>query len=206
LRLAAPQAVVLDELDATVSRSYATALSALSKAGAGITDIPLHEIEEIAALNGRGGFAASEAYAWHKQLIEAKGALYDPRVLMRIMRGKDMDAAEYIELNRGRADLIRRVAAITSHYDALVMPTVPIIAPPLAELDAEERYRKVNLQVLRNPTVANMLDRCAISLPCHRHGEAPVGLMLIGEHGGDRRLFAIAAGIEAIVSPVVGRA
>jgi len=203
LRLAAPQTVVLDDLDATVSRGYVAALSALSRAGAGITDIPLHEIAEIAALNGRGGFAASEAYAWHKRLIEAKGALYDPRVLMRIMRGKDMDAAEYIELNRGRADLIRRVAAITSHYDALVMPTVPIIAPPLAELEAEERYRKVNLQVLRNPTVANMLDRCAISLPCHRHGEAPVGLMLIGEHGGDCRLFAIAAGIEAIVSPVM---
>jgi aspartyl-tRNA(Asn)/glutamyl-tRNA(Gln) amidotransferase subunit A len=109
-------------------------------------------------------------------------------------------------LNHGRADLIRRVAAITRDYDALVMPTVPIVAPPLAELAVEEAYRKVNLPVLRNPTVANMLDRCAISVPCHPRGEAPVGLMLIGEHGGDRRLFAIAAGIEAIVSPVVRRA
>jgi aspartyl-tRNA(Asn)/glutamyl-tRNA(Gln) amidotransferase subunit A len=196
---------VLDGMDQTVSHSYAAALSALSKAGAGITDIALGELAEIATLNGRGGFAASEAYAWHRRLIEDKGALYDPRVLMRIMRGKDMDAADYIELTRGRADLIRRVAAITSRYDALVMPTVPIIAPPLAELGAEERYRKVNLEVLRNPTVANMLDRCAISLPCHPLGEAPVGLMLIGEHGGDRRLFAIAAGIEAVVSPIVRR-
>jgi aspartyl-tRNA(Asn)/glutamyl-tRNA(Gln) amidotransferase subunit A len=205
LRLAAPQAVVLDGLDETVARSYAAALSALSEAGAAITDIALRELAEIATLNGRGGFAASEAYAWHRRLIEAKGGLYDPRVLMRIMGGRDMAAADYIELNRGRADLIRRVAAITQHYDALVMPTVPVIAPPLAALAAEEPYRKVNLQVLRNPTVANMLDRCAISLPCHRHGEAPVGLMLIGEHGADRRLFAIAAGIEAIVSPVVRR-
>ncbi len=206
LRLAAPHAVVLDGMDQTVSKSYAAALSALSKAGAGITDIALGELSEIATLNARGGFAASEAYAWHRKLIEAKREHYDPRVLMRIMRGEDMDAAEYIELNRGRADLIRRVAAVTSQYDALVMPTVPIIAPPLAELDAEDRYRKVNLQVLRNPTVANMLDRCAISVPCHPHGEAPVGLMLIGEHGGDRRLFAIAAGIEAMVSPIVRRA
>jgi aspartyl-tRNA(Asn)/glutamyl-tRNA(Gln) amidotransferase subunit A len=206
LRLAAPHAVVLDGMDQTVSHSYAAALSALSKAGAGITDIALGELAEIATLNARGGFAASEAYAWHRKLIEAKGAHYDPRVLMRIMRGEDIDAAEYIELNRGRAGLIRRVAAITGQYDALVMPTVPIIAPPLAELDAEDRYRKVNVQVLRNPTVANMLDRCAISVPCHPHGEAPVGLMLIGEHGADRRLFAIAAGIEAMVSPIVRRA
>ena len=203
LRLAAPQAVVLDDLDSEVSRRYAAALSALSAAGAIITDIPLAELKEIATLNARGGFAASEAYAWHRSLIEAKGGLYDPRVLMRIVRGRDIDAADYIDLVRGRADLIRRVAAITRDFDALVMPTVPLVAPPLAELEAEEPYRKVNLQVLRNPTVANMLDRCAISLPCHRHGEAPVGLMLIGEHGGDRRLFAIAAGIEAIVSPIV---
>jgi aspartyl-tRNA(Asn)/glutamyl-tRNA(Gln) amidotransferase subunit A len=205
LRLAAPQAVVLDGLDQTVARTYAAALSALGEAGAAITDIALRELAEIATLNRRGGFAASEAYAWHRSLIEAKGGLYDPRVLMRIMGGKDMAAADYIELNQGRADLIRRIAAITQHYDALVMPTVPVIAPPLAALPAEDPYRKVNLQVLRNPTVANMLDRCAISLPCHRHGEAPVGLMLIGEHGGDRRLFAIAAGIEAIVSPIVRR-
>ena len=82
-------------------------------------------------------------------------------------------------------------------------PTVPLIASPLAELEAEDRYRKVNLLVLRNPTVANMLDRCAISLPCHLPGEAPVGLMLIGEHGGDCRLFEIAAAVEAAVSPVV---
>jgi aspartyl-tRNA(Asn)/glutamyl-tRNA(Gln) amidotransferase subunit A len=205
LRLAAPQAVVLDGLDQAVARSYAGALSALSEAGAAIADIALRELAEIATLNGRGSFAASEAYAWHRRLIEAKGGLYDPRVLMRIMGGKDMAAADYIELNRGRADLIRRVAAITHRYDALVMPTVPVIAPPLAALAAEEPYRKANLQLLRNPTVANMLDRCAISLPCHRHGEAPVGLMLIGEHGGDRRLFAIAAGIEAIVSPIARR-
>jgi aspartyl-tRNA(Asn)/glutamyl-tRNA(Gln) amidotransferase subunit A len=205
LRLAAPQGVVLDGMDETVSKSYAAALSALSGAGAVISDIPLDELSEIATLNARGGFAASEAYAWHRKLIEAKGALYDPRVLMRIMRGKDMDAADYIDLNRGRADLIRRVAAITRDFDALVMPTVPVVAPPLAELEVEERYRRVNLLVLRNPTIANILDRCAISLPCHREGEAPVGLMLIGEHGGDRRLFEVAAGIEAIVSPLVRR-
>ena len=72
LRLAAPRAVVLDGMDETVSRSYAGALTALSKADAGITDIALGELAEIATLNGRGGFAASEAYAWHRRLIEAK--------------------------------------------------------------------------------------------------------------------------------------
>jgi aspartyl-tRNA(Asn)/glutamyl-tRNA(Gln) amidotransferase subunit A len=201
LRLAAPQTVVLNDLDSTVAGAYAGALSRLSKAGARIIDIPLTELNGIATLNRRGGFAAAEAYAWHHKLIEAKGPLYDPRVLVRIMRGKDQDATHYIELMRTRTDLIRRVAAISSQYDALVMPSVPVVAPSLASLEAEEQFRTVNLLVLRNTAIANVLDRCAISIPCHRGGEAPVGLMLVGEHGADRRLFSIAAAIEQIVSP-----
>jgi aspartyl-tRNA(Asn)/glutamyl-tRNA(Gln) amidotransferase subunit A len=201
LRLAAPQTLVLDDMDSTVAGVYAGALSRLSKAGARIIDIPLSELNGIATLNRRGGFAAAEAYAWHHKLIEAKGPLYDPRVLIRIMRGKDQDATHYIDLMHARTDLIRRVAAISSQYDALVMPTVPIVAPSLASLEAEEQFRTVNLRVLRNTTIANVLDRCAISIPCHRGRDAPVGLMLVGEHGADRRLFAIAAAVEQIVSP-----
>jgi len=201
LRLAGPQTVVLDSLEPAVASAYAGALSRLAKAGAKIVDLPFIEFNDIAVLNRQGGFAASEAYAWHRRLIETKGMLYDPRVLLRIMRGKDQDATHYIELIRARADLIRRVAAVSGHYDALIMPTVPIVAPPLASLAAEEQFRAVNVLVLRNTTIANVLDRCAISLPCHRRGDAPVGLMLVGEHGADRRLFAIAAAVEQIVSP-----
>ena len=201
LRLAAPQTMVVDGMDSTVAGVYAAALSRLSKAGAKIVDLPLTEFNDIALLNRRGGFAAAEAYAWHHKLIEAKGHLYDPRVLVRIMRGKDQDATHYIELLGTRADLIRRVAAISSQYDALVMPTVPIIASSLASLEVEEQFRTVNLLMLRNTTIANVLDRCAISIPCHRRGDAPVGLMLVGENGADRRLFSIAAAVEHFISP-----
>ena len=208
LRLAAPQTLVLGDMDATVSRTYGAALTALSKAGVRITDIPLPELDEIAAINRLGGFSSPQAYAWHRDLIAQKGGLYDPRVLIRIMRGKEQDAAHYVALTRTRADLIRRVAAVTCHYDALVMPTVPIIAPalaPLAAPSADEAYRTANMLVLRNPGAANMLDRCAISIPCHRAGDAPVGLMLVGEHGADRTLFAIAAAVEQVVSPVLAQ-
>jgi aspartyl-tRNA(Asn)/glutamyl-tRNA(Gln) amidotransferase subunit A len=205
LRLAAPQTLVLDDMDSTVAGTYAGALSRLTKAGAKIIDIALTELNDIATINRRGGLAASEAYAWHHRLIEQKGALYDPRVLSRIMRGKDQDAAHYIELTRARADLIRRIAAISGPYDALVMPAVPIVAPALASLETEDNFHTTNLRVLRNTTVANVLDRCAISIPCHRSGDAPVGLMLVGEHGADGRLFAIAAAVEAVISPGPGK-
>ena len=205
LRLAAPQTMVLDGMDSTVAGAYGDALSRLSKAGAKIVDMPFVEFNDITTLNRYGGFAAAEAYAWHHKLTETKGALYDPRVLVRIMRGKDQDATQYIELIRARADLIRRVAAISGQFDALIMPTVPIVAPSLASLEAEEQFRTVNVLMLRNTMIANVLDRCAISIPCHRHGGAPVGLMLVGEHGADRRLFSIAAAVEQIVSPALGK-
>jgi aspartyl-tRNA(Asn)/glutamyl-tRNA(Gln) amidotransferase subunit A len=201
LRLAAPQTLVLDGLDPVVAGAYSDALSRLAKAGVRIMDLPLAELNDVAALNRQGGFAASEAYAWHRDLIAAKGALYDPRVLLRIMKGRDQDAAYYIGLIRARAAVIRRVAAISGRYDAMIMPTVPIVAAPIAALAAEERFHAVNLTVLRNTSLFNMLDRCAISIPCHRRGDAPVGLMLVGEHGADRRLFEIAAAVERIVSP-----
>jgi len=205
LRLAAPQTMVLDDMDSTVAGVYAGALSRLSQAGVKIVDMPLIELDDIAALNRHGGFAAAEAYAWHHNLIETKGALYDPRVLVRIMRGKNQNATQYIELIRGRADLIRRVAATSIQFDAMIMPTVPIVAPSLASLEAEEKFRTVNLLTLRNTTIVNVLDRCAISIPCHRHGDAPVGLMLVGEHGSDRQLFSIGAAVEQIVSPEPGK-
>ena len=69
------------------------------------------------------------------------------------------------------------------------MPTVPITAPPIADLDDERAYNAVNMLILRNTALGNFFDRCAITVPCHRAGEAPVGLMLMGETMGDRRLF-----------------
>ena len=201
LRLAAPQTLVLDGIEAGVARTFQAALTAIGKAGARIIDIALQEFAELPKINVKGGLAAPESLAIHRALIAKGEKLYDPRVLSRILRGREQDAADYIDLVNARADFIRRLGAITAPYDALVMPTVPVIAPRLADLASDEGYRDANFLVLRNPSIANFLDRCSISIPCHRAGDAPVGLMLIGEHGSDRRLLSIAAAIEQVVSP-----
>jgi aspartyl-tRNA(Asn)/glutamyl-tRNA(Gln) amidotransferase subunit A len=189
------------------SRAPSTPLSPRwARRGARIVDIALRELAELPQINAKGGLAASEAYGIHRALIAKAEKMYDPRVLVRILRGQEQDAAEYIDLLKARADFIRRVAAVTAPYDALVMPTVPVTAPRLADLAADDAYRHANFLALRNPSIANFLDRCSISIPCHRPGDAPVGLMLIGEHDGDRRLLAIAAAIEAVVSPRLAQA
>jgi aspartyl-tRNA(Asn)/glutamyl-tRNA(Gln) amidotransferase subunit A len=205
LRLAVPQTLVLDGLDADVGRAFAAALTALSGAGARIVEIPLRELAELAAVNAKGGFSAAEGFAVHRPLIKVKGRDYDPFVLARLERGKEQDAADYIELMWAREEMIRRLDAITAPYDALLMPTVPIIAPTFRELAAPEAARAANLLLLRNTAVANFFDRCAVSIPCHRAGDAPVGLMLMGETGADRRLLAIAAAVEKRVAPALAK-
>lgn len=199
-RFAVPTRYALDSLDMHVARNFERAIRELSGAGAEINEIPLTELDELPAINRKGGFSGPEAYALHRERIESHGGLYDPRVLIRLQRGREQSAADYLDLIRARADLQRRIDTALAEFDGLLLPTAPIIAPLLQELQAEEDYLRINQLALRNTSVANFLDRCAISIPCHEPGTAPVGLMLMGAHGDDRRLLRVAASIEALVS------
>ena len=201
LRMAVPQTTVLDNLEPAVAQAFDRALSQLREKGARIVDIPLRELDELRAINAKGGIVTAESYALHRSLIAKAEKMYDPRVLTRILRGREQNAADYIDLLNARADFTRRVRAIMAPYDALAMPTVPILAPRIAELEPEDAFRRINVLVLRNPSIANFIDGCAISIPCHCPGDAPVGLMLFGDHGTDRRLLSIAAAVEKVVSP-----
>jgi aspartyl-tRNA(Asn)/glutamyl-tRNA(Gln) amidotransferase subunit A len=203
LRLAVPQTTVLENMEGTVARAFEAALDALRKAGAHVVDLPLRELSELPEINAKGGLPAAEAYAIHRPLIAKAEKMYDPRVLTRIVRGQEQSAADYIDLLAARRDFIQRVDAITAPYDALLMPTTPVTASRVSDLAADDAYRRVNFLVLRNPSIANFLDRCSISVSCHRASDAPVGLMLVGEHGADRRLLAIAAAVEQVVSPPI---
>ena len=199
LRLGVLQGFVLEGLAPEVASAFGDACARLSRAGATVADLPLAEIEEILAINASGGFAPIEAYAWHRPLLARRGADYDPRVRTRIERASGMSAADFIDLCAARADLIARIAPRTAPFDALLMPTVAITAPPISAFDRDEDYRHLNALILRNPSVINFLDRCAITIPIQPPGAAPVGLMVIGEHGADRRLLALAQGIEAAI-------
>jgi aspartyl-tRNA(Asn)/glutamyl-tRNA(Gln) amidotransferase subunit A len=194
IRLLLPTTLVLDEMDESVARTFEHAIETLARAGVTIVRRPLDELQRIPQINTGGGLTAAEAYAWHRRLLEQHGDQYDPRVSMRILKGRDVNASEVRE---ARAAVIESVSRITREFDALVMPTVPIIPPPLAAFGRDDDYIRLNTLVLRNAALANFLDRCSISLPIHQPGAAPVGLMLIGHHGEDDRLFSVAHAIES---------
>jgi aspartyl-tRNA(Asn)/glutamyl-tRNA(Gln) amidotransferase subunit A len=199
MRLAVPTTVALDELEDAVARAFARALETLSRQGALIERIEVPEFLDVAPMNAKGGFAAAESYAWHRYLIVSKGDVYDPRVSMRILRGESMSAAEYIDLLGARKSLIARATVRFARYDALVMPTTANTPPKIADLADDKAFTKQNLLSLRNCTLINMIDGCAISLPCHREGEVPVGLTLAASGGADRRIFEFAAAMEAVI-------
>jgi aspartyl-tRNA(Asn)/glutamyl-tRNA(Gln) amidotransferase subunit A len=201
LRLGIPKTIMLDDLEAPVATAFERAVSALSRAGARIVELPLEMLADYARINIKGGLPVVEAFAWHEKLLARRGRDYDPRIRTRIERGRDMTAAEYIHLIERRADFLRRFDAETEGFDALVMPTVPMTAPPIAAFARDEDYARLNQSLLRNTAIINFLDRCALTLPIEPAGAAPVGLMIVGRHGEDHRLLAIGIGLEEILEP-----
>jgi aspartyl-tRNA(Asn)/glutamyl-tRNA(Gln) amidotransferase subunit A len=200
-RLALPRTLMLDGLEPEVARSFEATLGRLRRAGACIDEIDLPELGELAALQSRCSFAAVESWAWHRDLIEAREADYDPRVAQRIRKGQHVPAADYLALQQARVDWIHRVETRIRGFDALLSPTVPCLAPPIAGLAVDdETFFRVNALLLRNPSVVNFLDGCAISLPCHRPGDWPVGLMLWAGAERDDPLLGLAATIERVLT------
>lgn len=199
LRLGILSTMVMDGMDQIVAQTWERCLSHLSSKGVVLETFSCPPLLDIPIANSKGGFPAAEALAWHTPLLAEHAQTYDPFVLQRILKGQEQSAVDYITLLQDRARLIRRSADIMEHYDAVILPTVPVIAPRISDMDDTARYVATNLLLLRNTAIANFLDLCAISLPCHKPGDAPVGLMVMGQHGQDDRLFEIAAQLEHIL-------
>jgi aspartyl-tRNA(Asn)/glutamyl-tRNA(Gln) amidotransferase subunit A len=199
MRFAVPTTIALDDLDEVVAETFERALGSLARLGAQIERIEVPEFLDIGMMSTKGGFAAAESYAWHRFLIVSHGDVYDPRVHTRILRGEAISAADYIDLLEARRSLIARAAVRLAPYDALVLPTTANTPPRIADLGDDKAFTRENLRALRNCTLINMIDGCAISLPAHREGEMPVGLMLAASGGNDRRIFELAAGLEVAI-------
>ena len=191
LTLAVPQTLVFDEIEDKVANDFQRVMSLLSNLGAKIIDIPFDVLSEIPKANSKGGYAAIEAFVALHDLLKKDENSFDPRVAVRIKRGEQMNA---------RRTICETSNKITRNFDALLMPTVPVIAPILKDLEnSDDFYHQMNLLMLRNCSFGNFLDRCAVSLPIHEPETAPVGLMVMGESDGDDRLLEIAKTIETAI-------
>ena len=201
LRLLVSQGGLMDGLDDDVARAFGNALSALSRAGACATTAPVPPLAAHASYFEGGGIAGVEAYVAHRQNLDRLDR-YDPRVGQRIALGANITAADHIELLRLRASAMAQFAAAAAPFDAIVLPTVACIAPTIEEAGrSDDDYVRWNLRLLRNAGVVNFLDGCALTIPCHERGAAPVGFMVCGPTGADRHVLAVGAAIERALVP-----
>ena len=212
-RLAVPRQIFFEQIEPAVKVAFERSVAQLQAAGASIEWIDLPELEELDAVNIIGGFSPTESYAWHRPYLQdpAQAALYDPRVRSRIERGANMSAADYLDLIAARKRWIARMEAAMASFDALLSPTTPLTAPtissvapanglsPEADAKHDAEFVRVNALLLRNTSVINMLDGCALSLPCHQANELPMGLMIWHAALHDDAVLQISAAIEAVL-------
>ncbi len=198
LRFLVPDKVLTEGLDDAVATAWRETLALLRDSGAILDEMRVPEIDQWNSLLGaRAGIAASEAWNWHKSLLARHRDLYDRRVAERIEAAATNTAADYSGWLLERRGFMRAMQARMTPYAALLAPTVACSAMPIAPLIADEaHYRRSNALVLRNTSLINFLDGCSISLPCHRPGSAPVGLMLSHCGGADERLLNVALAVE----------
>jgi amidase/aspartyl-tRNA(Asn)/glutamyl-tRNA(Gln) amidotransferase subunit A len=194
----------LEGLAPAVAQAFEQALARLRAAGLTITDLDLPELDRLADLTANGGITAAESWRGHAERLAAHEAAYDPRVVARIRRGAAIDDAALAALRARRrcfiADVGTRLAAAGA--ELVLSPTVPIEAPRIDDLLAsDEAFFRDNALLLRNPMVVNLLDGCALSLPCQRPGDAPVGLMAWALNGQDDALLHAGLAIEAALAP-----
>lgn len=190
------QGMPLDGLDDTVSAAFSRAVEKLSGAWKSASDVTLDALPILANVNERGGLAPPEAYAIHQQVLTEDGDRVDPFVRQRIMRAANMTMPDYVWLQEDRKRAIAQTDALFDRFDVLVMPTTPIVAPLHSEVASLDAFIPRNVLLLRNTSIGNFFDLCAISLPINLGNALPCGLMLFGRHGGDRKLLSIAASVE----------
>lgn len=198
LKFAVPEDLVMDDIDHAVARAFTATLSKLSAAGATIIEVPMKMLADAREINL---FPPIEAWAWHQRLLDAHEDRYDHRVVQRIRLGAKFTPQDLQRAHAARAEWIVQVGKALSGYDAMLMPTVPIVAPRTeALLASDEAFFHANRLLLRNPALVNLLDGCALSLPCHRQGDLPVGLMIAGTARTDARVIAIGLAVERALS------
>jgi aspartyl-tRNA(Asn)/glutamyl-tRNA(Gln) amidotransferase subunit A len=195
-RLLVPANIVLDDADPAISDAFAVLCTRLRAAGVEIVTIPLPSIDRIAAINAGGGFTAAESFAFHRGIPPERFDRYDPRVRQRIQRGSLLSAADYIDMLNARRELIAAFDAEVAGYDAVLFPSVPILPPRLADLADDDAFGRINLLALRNSTIVNMVDGCAINLPLPC-ADGPAGFTLAGSGGRDAAILGLAAAMEA---------
>ena len=134
LRLGLPRIYFLDRLDPGVRDSFDQAIEHLQLAGCAVNEVEIKHSTDVAPIYLH--IVLTEAATYHARTLESCPDDYTPAVRLRLEMGQYVLAEDYIRAQHGRELLRQEVEAALAKHDALVLPTLPIPAPPLGEAAA----------------------------------------------------------------------
>ncbi|WP_114010223.1 amidase [Cohaesibacter intestini] len=194
------ETIALDDLDVEVAGSFVRALETIAKAGARLERIKVDAIERFWDIAKLGSIVGAEAFHAHRGFLQGHANGMDPRVRQRLEVAGGISSADYLDMLDLQKDMQVRTHLATRNYDAVLMPTVAIAPPELKPiLASDELYGETNLKILRNTAIGNILGRPAMTIPIGMPDGAPVGLMVMGEHGGDAVVLDHAESIDYVL-------
>jgi aspartyl-tRNA(Asn)/glutamyl-tRNA(Gln) amidotransferase subunit A len=197
MRFLVPADFAWSSVDADVASTFNRSLEILRKAGAAIVEEAVPEFATYGPIAVEGGIIIAEAYAWHRPLLEKDESLYDRRVGPRILLGADVKASAYVTALDKLSALGKTYHQRLAGFDAMLMPTIPIIPPRMEEVEADEDYNRLNRLTFRFTEIANRIDAPSVSFapdPSH-----PIGLMITGRRGDDQNLMETSRAVETVI-------
>ena len=197
LRLCFPREYFWVDVDEEVEAAVRASAQVFADLNVHVDEISLEVLDELVEWRSGPSTTAVEAYRYHRHNLENHLDQFDPIVSERMLDGRDTLATDFLQQLLTRDALRHKAHAALENVDFLITPTTPFAAPILEEIDRDGVYFPTNGLCLRNTIAVNLLDLCAVSLPCGftRDG-LPIGLQLIGHPHDEARLLRLARAFE----------
>ncbi|MGR3433675.1 MAG: amidase, partial [Shimia sp.] len=192
-RMLVIETIAFDDIEDAPLRAFDEALARLGRAGLNVDRAPSPALAEafghVPTLYG-----AETLGHWRDEIAADTQGLMFREIRERLLLGEKVGGPEYVAARRGLERLRPVFDAQMAPYDAVILPTCPILPPNLARMEADTAfYKRANLMALRNTRIANLMGGASITLPT---GVPSCGVMLIGPPASEERLLRLGAAME----------
>ena len=196
LTFAILKTVAMENVVDLPKKAFQNSIEKLREAGANISEISVSSVGEAMDLTGL--LYSPEAYATWRHKIEKSPDLMFEKILERFRSGANVLAADFINAWDKLIDLRKQYHSEVEAYDAVLIPTSPIIPPEVGRLvDDGDFYNSQNLLALRNTRIGNLMGGCSITLPTHTHS---CGILIMGRPNEEERLLRLAQACELVLA------
>ncbi|MBI2156541.1 MAG: amidase [Candidatus Rokubacteria bacterium] len=185
------------EVDAAVERAFQDAVRVFQDLGAKVETVPFahggrfHEVFRA--------IAGPEYAEFHRPFFEKNPDGYGADVRERLAWSFEITGDQYVRGLREREMLRRETAAFFRGVDALLLPSMPSTAPPIATLKARVNGKEHEGTWIHRPFLSshNLTGCPAVSLPMGFDAEGlPLSLQLVGPEWSEARILAISHAYE----------